>query len=182
MKLSLKAKGPLFLLGSIILTGCHTPEANPSAAQANMGYVDFYSADDTDLAWEIKQIDQTTSKSRILYSEFKPVPGTTLRLSVPPGNYQFEVWFRNRVTEGPQTVPASVEDGKVTPVRVSLTAAGSASIHNKVYGFRPSSKGYGRGTKITSQDTEVARIEAAAELSQSYKPKEQMPYFRPAPQ
>lgn len=147
-----------------------------------MGYVDFYSDDDADLAWEVKQVNASGGDSKTIYSEFKPVPGTTLRLAFPPGAYRFEVWFRNRVTDGPQSVQVTVENGGITPVRVSLTPVGSGSIQQKVYGFRPSAKGYGRGTKVTSQTTEVCRIAAVAEPRQNYKPKEQMPYFHSAPQ
>jgi len=60
---------------------------------------------------------------------------------------------------------------------VSLTPMGSASIKRKVYGFRPSAKGYGHGTKIVNNEETVFQIGAVTEAPQAYRVKEQMPYF-----
>jgi len=165
-----------FVAPLLCLLGCGTPNVNPSAPRANTGYVDFYTDSPLDLSWEIKCSDQ--GELRTIFSEFEPVPGTILRLAAPPGNHKFEVWVMNRVTEGPQTLDVSVENGKVTPVHVTLTSAGKASVDRKVYGFRPSAKGYGRGTKIVTDESSVYQIGAAAENPQAYQQKERMPYYK----
>jgi hypothetical protein len=88
----------------------------------------------------------------------------------------------NRVTEGPQSVDVPIEDGKVTPVHVTLAPAGKASVDRKVYGFRPSAKGYGRGTKIVTDESSVYQIGAVAENPRAYQQKERMPYYTAEPQ
>jgi hypothetical protein len=115
-----------------------------------------------------------------VYSEFQPVQGSILRLATPPGTNHFQVWVMNRVTEGPQAVQVLVENGRITPVHTVLSLAGTTSVDRKVFGFRPSAKGYGRGTKIASEESEVFRIGAIAGAPQPYQPKERMPYFLPA--
>src|SRR5215469_12247482 len=112
-------------------------------------------------------------------SEYKPVEGTILRLASAPGSYQFQIWFSNEVTEGPQKVLVPVVDGKVSPVHVTLMPSGTNFTDRKVYGFRPSAKGYGHGTKVVTAQNQVFRIEALAEAPQAYQPKERMPYFGP---
>jgi hypothetical protein len=87
----------------------------------------------------------------------------------------------NRVTEGPQSLDVSLEDGKITPVHVTLTSGGKASVDRKVYGFRPSAKGYGRGTKIVTDESAVYKIGAVAESPRTYQQKEQMPYYSAEP-
>jgi hypothetical protein len=159
------------------LTGCSTPNVNPPAPRAHTGYVDFYTDSDMDLSWEVKRADEGTGGLRTVFSEFKPVQGTILRLAAPPGNHRFQVWFTNLVTEGPQTVQVQVSDGKVTPVHVTLTPVGSTSVERKTYGFRGSAKGYARGTKIVSGQSAVFQIDAIAENPQAYGPKEGMPYW-----
>jgi len=157
------------------LMGCSTPDINPSKPHANTGYVDFYTDSPMDLSWEIKRSDQGEMKT--VFSEFDPVPGTILRLASTPGNNKFEIWVMNRVTEGPQSLEVPIEDGKVTPVHVTLTSAGKTSVDRKVYGFRPSAKGYGRGTKIVTDESSVYKIGAVAESARPYQQKEQMPYY-----
>ena len=159
------------------LTGCSTPNVNPPAPRAHTGYIDFYTDSDMGLSWEVKRADDRTGEMRAVFSEFKPVEGTILRLAAPPGNHRFQVWFTNQVTEGPQTVQVQVAEGKVTPVHVTLTPAGSTSVERKTYAFRGSAKGYARGTKIVSDQSSVFQIGAVAGNPQAYGPKEGMPYW-----
>jgi hypothetical protein len=159
------------------LTGCSTPNVNPTTPRAHTGYIDFYTDSDMGLSWEVKRADERTGEMRTVFSEFNPVPGTILRLAAPPGKHRFQVWFTNQVTEGPQTVEVQVADGKVTPVHVTLAPVGSTSVERKTYGFRGSAKGYARGTKIVSGQNEVFQIGATAGLPQAYGPKEAMPYW-----
>ena len=164
-------------LAWLACTGCSTPNVNPPAPRADTGYIDFYTDSDMDLSWEVKQADERTGEMRTVFSEFKPVQGTILRLAAPPGNHRFQVWFTNQVTEGPQTVQVQVADGRVTPVHVTLTPVGSTSVDRKDYAFRGSTKGYGSGTKIVSGQSPVYQISAEAGMPQAYAPKEGMPYW-----
>ena len=163
----------------LIFAGCSTPNVNPPSPRADTGYVDFYTDSSFELMWEVKRADERTGEMRTVFSEFEPVPGTILRLAAPPGAHRFQVWFLNEATEGPQGVEVRVENGKVTPVHVSLEAAGTTSVERKEYGFRGSAKRYGRGTKIVSEQNAVYKIGAVAGVPETYRPKEQMPYFSP---
>jgi hypothetical protein len=175
--------GSLYLLAAVCLGlwGCGTPNVNPSQPHANTGYVDFYTDSNLELSWEVKQVNEGGGEMQTLFSEFDPVAENILRLAVAPGTHTFQVWFINRVTEGPQSVMATVENGHITPVHVTLEPAGTASVDTKVYGFRPSAKGYGRGTKIVTKDSQVYRINAVAGAALTYQPKERMAYFSAQP-
>lgn len=161
----------------LALTGCSTPNVNPPAPRAHTGYVDFYTDSDMGLRWEVKRADDQTGEMRAVFSEFKPVEGTILRLAAPPGNHRFQVWFTNQVTEGPETVQVQVADGKVTPIHVTLAPVGSTAVERKTYRMGGSAKGYARGTKISSDQSSVFRIGAVAGSPQAYGPKERMPYW-----
>ena len=161
----------------LVSAGCSTPNVNPLAPRANTGYVDFYADSSLELSWEVKRGSENTGEMRTVFSELKPIEGTVLRLAAPPGRHRFQVWFMNQFTEGPQIVSVDVMDAKVTPIHVTLTLTGSAAVDRKVYGFRPSAKGYGRGTKIVTEQNESFQIGAVAETPREYRPKEQMPYF-----
>jgi hypothetical protein len=166
---------------SLAIAGCGTPNVNPPAPRAHTGYVDFYTGTNLSLSWEVKRADKDNGELRTVFLEYKPLEATILRLAVPPGSHRFQVWFMNQATQGPQTVQVEVENGKVTPVHITLTPAGTTTVETKVYGFRPSAKGYGRGTKIESEETGTYQIGAVAEQPRGYGTKEQMPYFVPAP-
>jgi hypothetical protein len=168
---------PVFAL--LVVAGCGTPNVNPAAPKANTGYVDFYTEASLELSWEVKLAESKIGKWKTAFSEFNPIEGTILRLAAPAGSQRFQVWFMNRATEGPQIVQVEVENGKVTPVHITLRPAGMTSIDTKVYGFRGSAKGFGRGTKIATDEDPVYRIIAIAANPQPYRMKEQMPYFTP---
>jgi hypothetical protein len=161
----------------LTMCGCSTPDLNPPAPRANTGYVDFYTDADLGLSWEIKRRDDSSAKLRTVYSEFDPVQGSVLRLASPPGNYSFQVWFINRATTGPKWVDVRVEDGKVTPVHVSLISEGGVAAARKEYRFGGSAKGPARGTKIITDKDVLYGIEAVAGTPQVYQSKERMAYW-----
>jgi hypothetical protein len=164
-----------------LFAGCRTADLNPPTPRADTGYVDFYTKTNMDLSWEIKRADEKSGEMRTLYSEFNPPAANILRLAAPAGTNHFSVWVKNEVTTGPQTVVVQVENSMVTPVHVILTPAGETAVESKVYAFRGSAKGYGRGTKIATQESLVFRISAVAGNPQTYQPKERTAYFSPEP-
>ena len=176
-----KLKRILAAAGCVALLGCGTSSPNPKSPKANTGYVDFYTDSSLDLTWQVKRVDARSGELRTVYSDYEPVEGTILRLAAPPGPQQFQIWIVNRITTGPQEVRVPVENGQVTPVHVTLTTAGTNFVQNKVFGFRPSAKGYGRGTKITREEEQVYQTAVEAEKPQPYRVKEQRPYFKPEP-
>jgi hypothetical protein len=91
----------MLLLAGLMIAGCSTANVNPASPRANTGYVDFYTDSDLDLSWEIKCADERTGEMRTLFSEFKPLQDNIVRLAVPPGTHQFQVWVMNQATEGP---------------------------------------------------------------------------------
>ncbi len=173
--------GFLGALTCIVVVGCSSPNVNPAAPRANTGYVDFYTDSDLGLSWKVQRGTEPGGEMRPVFSEFKPIEGNILRLAVPPGDQRFEVWFNNQVTTGPQTVAAKIASAKVTPVHVTLSPAGSASVVNNSYEYRPTVHGSRRVTRVATEDQKVFQISASAETPQDYKPKEQMPYFHPGP-
>jgi len=167
----------LLIVCALATPGCSSSGVNPSAPHANTGYVDFYTDDLVDLSWEVKCKDERTGKMETVFAQYKPLQTSVLRIASPPSEHQFQVWFMNLTTEGPQTVQVRVENGKITPVHVTLATGGTTFIRQKEYSFRGSAKGYARGTKVTTTENKVFQIGATAEPSQPYKTKEEMPYF-----
>ena len=164
----------------LVCSGCGTSNVNPAAPRSNTGYVDFYTDSNYSLAWEVKQAEEGSGKMRTVFCEYKPLESPVLRLAAPPGTQTFQVWFMNEVTQGPKKVQVEIENGRITPVHITLTDAGTTSVDRKVYGFRPSAKGYGRGTKIERSESAVYEIGAVPEKPQPYQVKAWMPYFASA--
>ena len=162
---------------AILMTGCGTPNPNPATPHANTGYIDFYTDSNMELSWQVMRFDTQKAELEDVFSKFDPVEGTILRIASPLGRQRYQVWIVNRVTEGPLFVDVQVEEGKVIPVHVTLTPAGTTTVDRKVYGFRPSAKGYGRGTKIVTSQDEVFRLGLTSETAKPYQTKERMPYW-----
>jgi hypothetical protein len=172
----------LWALTALLLlsgSGCSTTTDQSAPPRSDKGYVDFYTDSALGLSWEVKRAHEGSGQMKTVFSEMKPVEGTVLRLETVPGNHEFQVWFNNRVTEGPQKVQVSVESGKVTPVHVTLTTAGNAAVEQKDYGYRSTARASRRVSKISTQESTVYRIGAASESPRSFQPKAQMPYYSP---
>jgi hypothetical protein len=161
----------------VLMAGCSSPDVNPRAPRNGTGYVDFYTDVPEELSWDVKCARDQTGEMKQIFSQFEPVAGNILRLAVSPGDHRFQVWFINEVTTGPQTVVVHVESTKVTPVHITLTKAGSASIDNKSYEYRATAHATRRVTRISTAEQQVFQIGAAAATPLDYQPKERMPYF-----
>ena len=157
--------------------GCATQNINPTQARAKTGYVDFYSDPASDLSWEVERFDESEQSYKNVFSELSKSQTGILRLALAPGRHRLQVTFLNRVIVEPAEVEVEVQDGKITPVRVTLSDAGTSQVETKdtsrggtVYGR------YGRRTKIGSEESTRYRISAAANPPVAYQVKERMPY------
>jgi hypothetical protein len=166
-------------LAFVLVAGCRSADVNPPAPRAANGYVDFYTDSNQDLSWEVKWERDQAGKMKKAFSQFEPVESNILRLATPAGTHRFQVWFINEVTTGPQHVIVQVANGRITPVHVTLTPAGSASIDNKSYEYRSTARATRRVTRIATQEQQVFQIGAVAASPQDYQPKQRTPYFSP---
>jgi hypothetical protein len=159
------------------VAGCATPNVNPPRARANTGYVDFHAASSEELCWEVSCFDDRFRTNKVLFSELKPPPGGVLRLALAPGRHRLRVTLVNRVIVKPAEIEVEVQNGKITPVRVTLTEAGTALVETKEFSRGGTAKGrYGRRTKFGSDESVTYAISAVADAPVSYQLKERMPY------
>ena len=161
------------------IVGCATPEANPPQARANTGYVDFYAESADELNWEVVRFDDRTQGLRNLYSELKAPPSGVLRLAFAPGRHRLRVTFLNRVVTQPVVMEVEVQDGKITPVRVTLTNAGTGLVETRDRNFGGTARGrYGRRVRIGSDESVMYHLTAVAGPPVAYQFKARMPYAR----
>lgn len=165
------------LVVGFLVPGCASRNVNPVKAAPKTGYVDFYTVEDNDLSWDVRDL-QCRQKG---FSEFNPVKGNILRLAFPEGDYQLRISFLNRAVLVPATNAVPVRDGMVTPVKVHLVASGTANVYREethaggtVYGR------YGRTTKIKSDENVTIDVKTEQQSPIPYAPKDHMPY-RAAP-
>lgn len=164
-------------VAGLLICGCSTTNVNPPSARADTGYVDFYTDAPTGLFWDVKRAPVSGGELKTVFLEYKPLPGNILRLAAPPGKYQFQVWVSNEITTGPQSVEVAVESGRVTPVHVTLTPAGSVLVDSTSYRYRPTARATRRVSRVTSNEEQTLRINAEAAAPEPYRPKEQMAYY-----
>jgi hypothetical protein len=147
--------------------------------RANTGYVDFHADSSGELSWDVARFDDRTQSFKSVFSELEPAAGGFLRLAFAPGRHRLQVTFLNRVIAKPAEVEVEVQDGKITPVRVTLTEAGTALVRTKEVSRGGTAYGrYGRRTKIGSDETAMYGISAVADPPVTYQLKERMPYAR----
>jgi hypothetical protein len=161
--------------------GCSTADVNPAAPRAHRGYIDFYTDEPEDLCWRVREQKDPAGALKVLCCDYDPIEGNILRLAVPAGTHRLEVWFNNRVTTGPQTVQVEAAEAKVTPVHVMLTSMGDAAVEQKYQEYRPTARASRTVNRRVSTQQQNYRIGLSAGAPQTYHPKQQMPYWAPAP-
>jgi len=163
----------------LFVTGCASPNVNPPQARANTGYVDFHADPSAGLCWEVARFDGRSQSFQRVFSELKPPRTGVLRLAFAPGRHQFRVTFLNRVIAKPAEVELEVQDGKITPVRVTLIEVGVALVQTRETNRGGTARGrYGRRTKIGSDATAMYSLSAVADAPIPYQLKERTPYAR----
>jgi hypothetical protein len=160
---------------TLLTAGCATSNVNPPEARANTGYVDFHAEAADDLFWEVTRFDEREQDFQRVFSAFEPPADGILRLAFPPGRHRLRVTFLNRVITQPAEVELEIQDGKITPVRVSLTEAGTTLVESKEVNRGGTARGHqGRRTKIGSDETAMYRLSAVTAPAVVYRSKEQM--------
>jgi hypothetical protein len=161
------------------VSGCATQNVNPPRACAHTGYVDFHADSSGALYWQVARFDERARKFQNVFSDLKPPPDGVLRLAFAPGHHRLQVTFLNRVIAKPAEVEVEVQDGKIIPVGVTLTEAGTALVVTKELSRGGTVKGtYGRRTEISSNESIMYGLSAVADPPAAYQTKERMPYAR----
>jgi len=168
------------ILGLALLAfGCASANVNPSAPRARTGYVDFYAESGGSLAWDVRRFDTGANEFKSVFSELGPTEDGMLRLAFAPGHLRFRVTFLNRVIAEPALLEVEVQDGRITPVHVTLTESGVTSVQTKETSRGGTAAGrYGRRSKVGSDETKTYRVTAVPQESQPYRLKQRMPYAR----
>jgi hypothetical protein len=170
-----------FLLTLAVLAaggpGCATTNVNPPRARANTGYVDFHADSPDELSWSVARWDDHAQKFQRVFWELAPPPGGVLRLAFAPGSHRLQVTFLNRVILKPAQIEVEVQAGKITPVRVTLTGAGTTQVETRTESRGGTARGnYGRRSKIGGYETVMYDLSATADAPVTYQPKERMPH------
>jgi hypothetical protein len=125
----------------------------------------------------VARFDERAQAFQKVFSDLNPPPGGVLRLAFAPGHQRLRVTFLNRVISNPAEIEVEVQDGKITPVRVTLTATGTALVDRKTQNLgNRTTGGYGLRTKIISDETVMYGVTAVADAPVAYQIKERMPY------
>ena len=157
---------------ALLFSSCASPNDNPPQARANTGYVDFHADSSPGLSWEVARFDEGTQAFQKVFSDMNPPTGGVLRLAFAPGRHRLRITFLNRVISQPAEMEVEVQDGKITPVHVTLTAAGTALVDRKTQNVGSTAMGrYGLRTKIVSDTTVMYAVAAVADAPVAYQPR-----------
>jgi len=168
---------PLLLLLLLVIS-CRSTNVNPADAKPNTGYVDLYSPADTNLCWEVKDVQVKSGKARTLFSNVKPVQGSVLRLALSPGDHRLSITFLNKAVSIPALLDLTVEDGRITPVLVTLQETGTITARGEQTSFRTTLRGVGQATDLQDRPATLYEISASAEPPRPYWPKEALAYSK----
>jgi hypothetical protein len=169
----------ILAVAGLFIIGCASPNLNPPQARANTGYMDFHADPPGELSWQMARYDDHKQAFQNVFMDLTPPQDGFVRLAFAPGRYRMRVIFANRVIVKPAEVEVEVQDGKITPVRVTLTGAGVALVRTReenVGGI--GSRRYGQHAKIGSDEASRYDVSAVAAPPVAYQPKERMPYPR----
>ena len=155
-----------YLLTLILLaglaSGCATDNGPRTGVRPGLGFVDFRPDPPDDLAWRVSQFNPGKQAWQQVYSDLKPPANGVLRLVCPPGPYQFQVTFLNRVVLQPALVQVEVVDGLITPVTIALIPNGTVTVDQKqALRLGSTVKGtQGQRSKYNGDESTAYRLEA----------------------
>ncbi len=157
--------------------GCASPEINPAAPKAKTAYVDVYASAPDSPAWEIRQWMPAANEFKTVFSSVQPVERRALRLAFSPGEQKLRITVLNRVVSEPALLEVKLVEGRITPIAVQFTAAGSTLVETREQRRGATYKGrYGRNTVFGVEESKTWRVVASAREPIPYKPLEQMSY------
>jgi hypothetical protein len=163
----------------LLVQGCATGNVNPRQARANTGYVDLHADPSEELNWQVSRWDERSREFELVFWDLDPPPGGILRLAFAPGRHRLRVALLNRVIKKPVEFEVEVQDGKVSPIRVTLTEAGTTVVKSKEQERGGTAFGrYGRRTKFSSEEMVMYDIGVAVDPPVAYQPRERMTYAR----
>ena len=166
-------------LTGLFLFGCASNNVDPATPRAGTGYVDFYS-DHPDLSWQVEELREGKRAAEV-FAEFTPLKEPVLRLAFTPGNHQLRVAFLNRVITQPVVVSVDVQEGMITPVRVTLTEAGTTLVETRDASAGGTAYGrWGRRTRLRNETEMMYRVSAELEAITPFKRKSDLPYAKPS--
>ena len=160
---------------AILAAGCASPNVNPPEPRSNTGYVDFRADAPGEFYWDVSQLEEGSQNSKSIYSECNPPEGGVLRLAFRPGLHRLRITILNRVVVTPAEIAVDVQDGKITPVRITLADVGAVSIQTRGFGTGHTLKNNRRQIEYGSSDSRQYELSAQAEPPRAYQPKEPMP-------
>jgi hypothetical protein len=168
-----------FVVIGLSVQGCATGNVNPPKARANTGYVDFHADASAELCWEVSRWDDRSKDFELVFWDLDPPAGGVLRLAFAPGHHRLRVALLNQVITKPVDVEVEVQEGKILPIRVTLTEAGTTVVMTKEQERGGTAFGrYGRRTKFGSEEMVRYDISVTAAAPVAYQRREQMPYAR----
>jgi len=157
--------------------GCASPNVNPPTPRAHTGYVDLYAESGDTLAWDVRRFDAAANQFKTVFSELDPTEDGMLRLAFAPERYRLRVTFLNRVINEPALLDVNVQDGRITPVHVTLTESGVTAVQTRETSRGGTAYGrYGRRTKIGSDETRTYRVTAVPQEPKPYQVRQGVPY------
>jgi hypothetical protein len=162
---------------TFLVFGCASSNGNAHGPDASTGYVDFYTDANMGLAWDVREVSGAGDFETV-FSDVAPVTGNILRLPFAPGQHQLRVTFLNRVVSKPTDFGVTVESGKVTPVRIVLTEAGSTVVVSKRTIMGGTGTRSGRQTDTRRDESTMYEFSASAGSPGPFQPEQQMPYAR----
>jgi hypothetical protein len=167
----------VFAATALVVASCATSDVNPRQARANTGYADLYGKRASGLSWEVARFDATAGEFRRILSDYEPPEYGIVRLALATGRHRLRLTCLDQATTGPVDIEVEVEDGKITPVRVTMRKAGTTeaeteetSIGGTLYGR------YGRRTKIIGDEQVMFQVSANSGPPVAYRLKAEMPY------
>ena len=156
---------------AFLLSGCATGDVNPSRPRPNTGYVDFQ-ADAGPMCWDVSRFDAASGQYKSVFWDMTPVKSGVLRLPFPPGTHRLQIGIPDRAVENPVEIEVPVQDGKITPVRVTTSGVGTVTSEGKALGWGQTVKSpAGRRVRIRAGEAEIYTITAAAGEPVEYRRK-----------
>jgi hypothetical protein len=162
------------LITSLLLAtiGCKSTDINPGSCRPGRGYADLFTEPKEDVWWQVDVFDTQEQGYKEFTAQFETPQFSIFRVEARPGKHKARIELVNRIVESPVELEVDIREGMITPIRVTMTPAGTSEVRVR------EDRARWQRSRVRQYGEQMWKLSAKTEPPIPYAPKQSMTYWK----